>query len=236
MGSAHPPTSRRRDICPRTPHASPRPAGRRGSQHCATGLPPGRSAVRWERVIEVVQQGFPLLVLRGLAKTHLVVLQGGPAHQQHIVVWPLDPTLPIAAGLDANGSRNFLILKEILVFCLSFVNFESLIFGGFVVRARTVEGGAVERCFDQRGGDWSPSHEQMLTAPHRSHGEPCRRTSTSENLGRPGRCVRHSCARRGPAMDHGAGESCGAHGPAGPLRCGACPFATGPCATLSNTM
>src|SRR5437868_10592439 len=67
---------------------------------------------RRERVVEVVQQPAPLLVLGGLAESGLVVLHAAPAHQQHVVVITLQAALQFVAQIAGHGRNDALGLGK----------------------------------------------------------------------------------------------------------------------------
>ena len=66
----------------------------------------------WEWVIEVMKKRAPLLVLRRLAKAHLVMLNALPTHEQHVLVCTLQALLKLMAHVPGHRRNDALGLLE----------------------------------------------------------------------------------------------------------------------------
>lgn len=58
---------------------------------------------RREWIVEVMQQLAPFLIAGGLAKPDLMVFDGRPANQEHVVVSLLDTLLKLVAEIARHG-------------------------------------------------------------------------------------------------------------------------------------
>ena len=64
------------------------------------------------RVIEMVEQGTPLLVLRRTAKALCVIFQRAPLHQQHVFVIIFQAALELVPQVPRHGGDQSLSLHK----------------------------------------------------------------------------------------------------------------------------
>ena len=74
----------------------------------------------WERIVKVMQERFPLLVIGRFAEAHRVILQRAPSHQQDVLVRLLQATLQVVAQLSGHARDDGLRLNECRFECVLF--------------------------------------------------------------------------------------------------------------------
>lgn len=66
----------------------------------------------WERIVEMVQQRLPALIVVGLAETNGVIFQRSPPYQQYIPVWGFEASLEFVTEIAFHRSDNRLRLGK----------------------------------------------------------------------------------------------------------------------------
>ena len=67
-----------------------------------------------EWVVKVVQKTLPFLVLGRLAEAHLMVFEGGPTHQQHLVLRAFHAVTELVSQVAGHGGNDGLRLGKSL--------------------------------------------------------------------------------------------------------------------------
>jgi hypothetical protein len=66
----------------------------------------------WERIVKMMEQGSPLLVLRGLAEADNVIFETFPLHEQDVTVRLLDTPLQFVATVTIHSTNDLLRFFE----------------------------------------------------------------------------------------------------------------------------